>query len=224
MVRLRSPKVRFRDRTDAGRRLAERVAALGLTRPVVLALPRGGVPVGAEVAASLGAPLDVLVVRKIGARGQPELAVGAVAEDGEVLLDDGGIGGTSALAGEDVIERERAEVTRRVERYRGGRPLPDVRGAEVVVVDDGLATGLTAEAAVRMLSSRGAARIVLAAPVCARSSAARLRSRCEVVCVGEPPGFVAVGAYYDDFTQVPDADVVRILAGSGPAAGHDPRV
>ncbi|UDY35167.1 phosphoribosyltransferase [Dermatobacter hominis] len=224
MVRLRSPKVRFRDRADAGRRLAELVADVPLERPVVLALPRGGVPVAVEVAAALGAPLDVLVVRKIGARGQPELAVGAVAEDGEVVLDDLGVGGTPAAVLDEVIERERAEVRRRVEQYRGGRPLPDVRGADVVLVDDGLATGLTAEAAVRMLWERGAARVVLAVPVCARSSASRLRRHCEVVSVGEPAGFGAVGAYYDDFTQVPDAEVLRILGRGGPSAGQAPRV
>jgi predicted phosphoribosyltransferase len=207
----RSPAVRFRDRTDAGRKLAEVVAAVPLVEPIVLALPRGGVPVAAEIAAALDAPLDVLVVRKVGARGQPELAVGAVAEHGEVVLDERAIAGTPPEELEAAVERQREEVARRVERYRCGRPLPDVMGADVVVVDDGIATGLTAEAAVRTLIDLGAARIVLAAPVCARSSLPRLRRWCQVACVAEPSDFGAVGAYYDDFTQVPDADVVRIL-------------
>jgi putative phosphoribosyl transferase len=225
VVRRSSPRIRFRDRAEAGRRLAERVAGLGLQRPIVLALPRGGVPIAAEVATTIDAPLDVLVVRKVGAVGQPELAVGAIAEDGDVVLDERGLVGQPRAALDATIARERAEVTRRIERYRDGRPLPDVRGAEVVVVDDGLATGMTAEAAVRMLQARGAARVVLAVPVAARASAARLRRICDVVTVGEPSGFGAVGAYYDDFRQVPDEEVLRLLRAHGgrrPAsAGED---
>ncbi len=232
MGRWRTSTVHFRDRADAGRRLAEVVAKVPLERPVVLALPRGGVPVGAEVADALGAPLDVLVVRKIGARGQPELAVGAVAEGGEVVLDRASVAATPPAELDAAIDRQRDEVVRRVQRYRGGRPMVDVQDADVVVVDDGLATGLTAEAAVRMLADAGARRVVFAAPVCARASVPRLRRWCEVACVAEPSPFGAVGAFYDDFTQVPDEEVVRILHERGgspptdqvPPTDQDPSV
>src|SRR5436305_11195723 len=166
----------FRDRRHAGRQLAVRHSALNLSEPVVLGLPRGGVPVAAEVAASLDAPVDVFVARKIGAPGHEELGIGAVAEGSDMPVVTG-IAARLGLRPADVerlAARARAELGRRVTAYRGNRPLPDVRGKDVVLVDDGLATGVTAEAALRSLRRLGPGRLILAVPVCARETAARL--------------------------------------------------
>lgn len=213
--------MRFADRREAGQRLAARVAELGLSDPVVLALPRGGVPVGYEVARGLSAPLDVLVVRKIGAPAQPELGVGAIAEGGEPLLDEGMLArlGRSRAELEPTISREREEVERRVRRYRGDLPALDVRGRTIVIVDDGLATGSTARAALRSPRAREAARIVLAVPVCAAETAERLRAEAhDIVCVAAPVDFRAVGAWYDRFEQTPDEVVVALLREARQAA------
>ena len=218
--------MRFADRTEAGRRLAADVAALRLDHPIVLALPRGGVPVGFEVAQRISAPLDVVVVRKIGAPMQPELAVGALAEGAEPELDIDLLQQldltTEDLAG--TIAAERAELARRLDHYRGGRPAPDVLGRTVVVVDDGLATGSTARAALRALRRRGARRLVLAVPVAAPESVVRLRDEADdIVAVLTPPHFVAVGRWYDDFTQTADEVVVELLAaGDASVMTHGP--
>ena len=204
----------FRDRQDAGRQLAERVRKLGLSRPVVLALPRGGVPVAAEVARVLGAPLDVFVARKIGLPGHEEYGIGAVAEGHfdpvrSAAVDQLGIPDAEF----DTIARHaRAEVDRRVESYRRGRALPDVRRREVVLVDDGLATGVTAEAALRSLRAAGPARLVVAAPVCAPETALRLAALADdFVCVETPRDFIAVGRWYRRFEQTTDDEVMAAL-------------
>jgi putative phosphoribosyl transferase len=205
--------LRFRDRRDAGRALAGEIAALSLVRPIVLALPRGGVPVGAEVADRLGAPLDVIVARKVGMPGQPEYAIGAVAEgaDGAVMrhrADELGLT-RQRLAG--AVEAAMDEVRRRVDVYRGDGALPELEGRTAVVVDDGLATGATAEAAVLAARSMRAADVVLAVPVGAPDTVHRLSRDVRVVCLSTPERFTAVGLWYDDFDQTTDEQVLEIL-------------
>lgn len=199
----------------AGRLGPSRVGTGG--RPLVLALPRGGVPVGAVVAHALGADLDVLVVRKIGAPGHAEFGVGAVAEDEQPIFDQRHLAqlglGPEDLA--DTVAREIEEVRRRTALYRGDRPAPRVAGRLVIVVDDGLATGATARAALRSLRRAGPARLVFAAPVCAADAPRLLRDEAdEVVCASAPEPFGAVGAWYLDFSQTSDREVVELLAES----------
>lgn len=204
----------FADRRDAGRQLARHLSHHARPDTLVLGLPRGGVPVAAEVARGLGAELDVLVARKIGAPGRPELGVGAIAEGGEPILDDQTLRllGLARADLEDTITAEREEVYRRVERYRGNRPLPDVEGRTVVVVDDGLATGVTARASLRALRARAPGRLVLAAPVGSPDTAAALGEDAdEVVVVHTPEHFAAVGQWYENFAQVDDEEVRAAL-------------
>ncbi|MFC9502905.1 phosphoribosyltransferase [Streptomyces sp. NPDC057002] len=210
--------MRFRDRRQAGRELAEKLRARqhegALPRPLVLALPRGGVAVASEVAAALDAPLDVLVVRKIGAPFQEEYGVGAMAGDEVPLLDEDALRhlglGVAALA--PVIERERQELRRRERLYRQGRPAPDLRGRTVIVVDDGLATGSTARAALRSVRRQEPARLVLAAPVCSPEAAELMRAEAdEVICLHQPAAFMAVGLWYENFDQLTDQDVLEAL-------------
>lgn len=207
--------MRFRNRDDAGRQLAPRVLDLQLTDPVVLALPRGGVPVAAPVASALSVPLEVFVVRKVGAPGRPELGVGAVAEGlPEPVLSEAmtQLGLTTADVRELAVAEE-AELARRVAAYRGSRPLPPIEGRDVVLVDDGLATGATAEAGLRALAAQRPASLRFAAPVCAHRGAARLAAICAgVVHVVAPAEMGSVGEWYDDFTQTTDAEVLALLA------------
>ena len=207
----------FADRHEAGRKLGEAVARLDLTDPLVLALPRGGVPVAHAVAQRLGAPLDILVVRKLGAPGHRELALGAI------------VGGAApqTVFNEDVmammrpspqyldteIAGQRAELARRRRAYAGDRPEPDVSGRTVVLVDDGVATGASARAALRGLRQAGVARLILAIPVGPPEVIAQLREAAdEVVCLLIPERFRAVGEWYVDFAQTEDEEVVALLA------------
>ncbi|MER7364166.1 phosphoribosyltransferase [Nonomuraea wenchangensis] len=202
----------FADRAEAGRRLAERL--LDVHDPVVLALPRGGVAVAAPIARRLGVPLDVLVTRKIGYPQQPELGVGAVAEGGEPVFDLTLLRrlGMTPESVADVVEQERRELARRVRVYRGDRPLPALAGREVIVVDDGLATGGTARAALRAVAAAGPARVTLAVPVGALSTVESLRHEAdEVVALLTPVDFRAVGQWYVHFEQLSDADVLDLL-------------
>jgi putative phosphoribosyl transferase len=204
----------FHDRDEAGRRLAERLADLELHRPVVLALPRGGVPVAAPVAESLGAPLDVLVARKVGAPGHAEFGIGAIAEgsDEVVISDAAERVGVSPDQMQSLAAAEQEELERRVRRYRGDAEPPDVRDRDVLLVDDGLATGVTAEAALRSLRRRDPRRLILAIPVCAPDTAARLTALAdEVVCLECPPDFGAVGYWYQIFDQTTDEEVLALL-------------
>jgi len=207
----------FADRRTAGRELAGRLQHLREDKPLVLALPRGGVPVGFEIAEGLDAPLDIVLVRKIGVPWQPELAIGAVVDgaDPQVLINE-------VLARELAIEesyvksesaRQLQEIERRRQTYLGDRPLLPLAGRTVIVVDDGIATGSTARAALRAVGKAGAGKIVLAIPVAPKDTLAELQAEVdEIVCLASPSPFIAVGAHYAEFPQLADSDVVTLLA------------
>ncbi|MGW4568725.1 phosphoribosyltransferase [Streptomyces sp. NPDC004561] len=210
--------MRFRDRAEAGRELAGLLSDLhtrgDLADPVVLALPRGGIAVAEPIARALGAPLDVLVVRKIGAPHHQEFAVGALAIDDPPLFDTRSLDrlGLTEESLAPVVEREQRELRRRERRYRGDRPPPDLAGRTVIVVDDGLATGATARAALRHVRRREPAQLVLAVPVGAPDSLDLLAAEADMVlCPHRPAGFTAVGQWYDDFEQLTDRDVLAAL-------------
>ena len=204
----------FDDRVDAGKRLGAELAARGYggrDDVVVLGVPRGGVEVAEEVARVLGAPLDIVVVRKIGAPGNPEYAAGAVDQDGTVYPNPEAHVSERYLTDEG--RRQHAEALRRIAAYRAGRPEVELAGRVALVVDDGIATGLSALAALRWLRSAGATRVVLAVPVMSPHSARELeRETDELVALEAPPGFYAVGAHYHRFGQLSDADVTKLLA------------
>ena len=205
----------FRDRIDAGKRLGARLGALRGHDVVVVGLPRGGVPVAAEVARALEAPLDVIVVRKLGVPWQPELAMGAVGEDGVLVVDENTVRQVGVTDEElaTAEARERGEVERRGRLFRGERPRTNLRGRTVVVVDDGIATGSTARAACRVARAHGAARVVLAVPVAPHGWTATLRGAAdELVALETPRRFLAVGQWYDDFSQTSDDEVSEILS------------
>jgi putative phosphoribosyl transferase len=204
----------FEDRRDAGRRLAGKLSRFRDKRPIVFALPRGGVPVGYEISRSLGAPLDVFVSRKLGAPGQPEFGIGAVATGGVRVLNEDVVRRLGIP--EDYVEyitaRETAEVERRLRYFRGERPEPDVGGRTAILVDDGLATGVTARAAVEAIRQRRPGRLVLAVPVCAAQTAEYFRSEVdELVCLEFPSNLGAIGFWYRNFDQTSDEEVVELL-------------
>lgn len=218
---------KFRDRQDAGRKLAAKLAGYASQDPIILALPRGGVPVGYEVARALRAPLDVWVVRKVGVPWHPELGVGAVCEGGYLylsreILDQVGLS-EEKLSG--VITRERAEVEQRVKKFRGHRPPPPLRGRTVIVVDDGIATGGTVRVALRALRAEQPGKLVLAVPVAAADTVDRLMPEVDqIVSLLAPRDLYAIGLWYEDFQQVSDDEVVRLLerARAQQAAGAAP--
>ncbi len=204
------------NRTDAGRRLAGEVARrLAGQDVVVLGLPRGGVPVAFEIATALSAPLDVIVVRKIGVPFHPEWAMGAIGEDGARIVHQRAMtmAGVSEQAFAEVEERERRELERRIRQFRGDRPRIPLRGRTAVIVDDGVATGSTARAACQVARHLGASRVVVAIPVGAPDAVARLEEEAdEVICPLVPEIFSAIGQWYTDFTQTPDREVTELLA------------
>jgi putative phosphoribosyl transferase len=217
----------FTDRDDAGRALAaavaDRLRDRDLRGALVLGLPRGGVPVARQVADTLDAELDIIVARKIGVPWQPELGVGAVTADGPALFDHATLQylGLRPEQLARAAEQERAEALRRLHRYRGDRPPPTVTDRPVLVIDDGLATGVTARAALRSLREQRPGRLIFAAPVCAPTSAAALtRDADDVICVQQPPSFGAVGAWYTDFPQLTDTDVEQQLTAAHHRARH----
>jgi putative phosphoribosyl transferase len=204
----------FEDRRDAGRRLAGKLSRFMDERPVVFALPRGGVPVGYEISRSLRAPLDVFVSRKLGAPGQPEFGIGAVAAGGVRVLNQDVVRrlGIPDDYIEQITAQETAEVGRRLRYFRGQRPEPEVGGRTAILVDDGLATGVTARAAVQALRLRGPRRLILAAPVCAAQTAELLRPAVdELICLESPTDLGAIGFWYMNFEQTSDEEVVELL-------------
>jgi putative phosphoribosyl transferase len=220
--------MRFQDRREAGRQLAALLMEYQDEAPRVLGLPRGGVPVAYEIARRLRAPLDVWVVRKVGAPGHPELGLGAVAEGGALFLDREMMRslGYSEAEVMRVAERETREVSHRIERFRGPHPAPDLHGRTVILVDDGVATGGTVRAAIRALRERRPGKIILAVPVGAMESLESLRPEVdELVCVHPARFMRAVGEFYEDFSQTPDSEVRTLLARAreqgGPEAAMD---
>ncbi len=204
----------FRDRADAGRRLAERLAAYQYENPIVLALPRGGAPVGYEVSQALEAPLDVFIARKLGAPGQPELGIGAVAQGGARIINQRLVQqlGISDYYLERVTRREEAEVERRLDLLRGGRPELEVRGKTVILVDDGLATGVTARAAIESLRERDTLRLILAVPVCAAQTAAWIQPEVDdLISLKIPTDLHAIGLWYENFEQTSDKEVIELI-------------
>ncbi len=204
----------FRDRQSAGVRLGAAVAQAELDRPVVLGLPRGGIPVAAEVAAALGAPLDVIVVRKLGVPYQPELAMGAIGEDGVLIVNHGVILAAHVSEHElsQIESRERGELDKRLQRVRSVRPRESLVGRSAVLVDDGIATGATMRAAIRVARAHGAKEVTVATPVAPPEVVQALRSEADrVVCLEQPDPFWAVGSWYRDFSAVSDDEVVELI-------------
>lgn len=207
----------FSDRIDAGRRLAARLEHLRGDVGVVLGLPRGGVPVAAEVARALGAPLDVIIVRKLGVPFQPELGMGAIGEDGAHVINDEVVrmAGVSAAEIATVETRERAELERRAGRFRRGRPPAVLEGRTVLIVDDGIATGSTATAACQVARARGAARVILAVPVAPLGWDLDMAGAAdELIALETPEPFGAIGRFYQDFSQTTDEEVIACLDGA----------
>ena len=208
----------FADRASAGRLLAMEVHRSGedLSRGVIVGLARGGVPVAAEVAAALALPLEVTVVRKLGFPFSPEVAMGAIGEDDARVLDGDLVRqmGVTAAQVAEIEDRERAVLAARLQRYRAGRPRLDLTGRTVVIVDDGIATGATAQAACLSVRRRGASRVIVATPVCGRDAEDGVPAADRIVTLLRPSAYRAVGEHYVRFDQVPDDEVVRLLTGS----------
>jgi putative phosphoribosyl transferase len=218
----------FENRADAGRQLAQALACYKDQQPVVLALPRGGVPVAAEVATALDAPLDLILVRKIGVPMQPELAMGAVVDGDKPLIvrneDIIALAGIDEAEFNNVCEAELAEIERRRQRYLGHRPRAAVEGKTAIVIDDGVATGATTRAALRATRARKPKRLVLAVPVAPTESLAELREEAdEVVCLEDHEDFGAIGYFYADFRQTSDQEVIDTLARFAPASAQGAR-
>jgi len=218
----------FRDRRQAGRMLAARLSEMDVGDPVVVGLPRGGIPVAYEVARALRAPLDVGLVRKLGHPNQPELGLGAIGEDGIVVVDERALAafGIDREQLEPIANRETEELDRRRRLYRGDHPPVPVRGRTVIVVDDGIATGVTASAASRVLKAQGATKVILAVPVCPEGTPERLDGGIDqIVTLAAPRSFSSVGAWYEDFSQTSDDEVITLLEdarGQEQPGGDDP--
>lgn len=203
----------LKNRVEAGKQLAQALKTAGKDA-IVLAVPRGGVVVGFEVAKALRIPLDVIVTKKIGAPDNPELAIGAVAEDGTYILDDSIVRQLYVPKGyiEEEVERQRQEIQRRLQRYRGTVPYPSLKNREVIIVDDGVATGATLKATLRLIRSKGAKSVTVAVPVGPPDTIRELEKLADrVVCLLTPEPFYAIGQFYDDFSQTSDEEVTELL-------------
>lgn len=202
----------FKDRREAGQRLAHELRALSLHSPLVLALPRGGLPVAEPIARAVDAPLDVLIVRKLGAPWNREFAWGAVGEAGVIVRNPALLDSVSLREQDEIVRSEEEEIARRVHAYRADRSLPPLKGHAVVIVDDGLATGATATAGVQVAHALGAEQVVLAVPVGSREAVRDLSNIADtVICLEQPVPFSSVGEHYYEFPQVSDQEVVEIL-------------
>ncbi|NPV92453.1 MAG: phosphoribosyltransferase [Firmicutes bacterium] len=213
--------MRFADRREAGQMLAQEIKGKDYQDVLILAVPRGGVVVAQPIARELKAPLDLIIPRKLGAPSNPELAIGAVAPDGGALLLQGYERfGLSQDSLKRLIEKETSEIRRRMNAYRGDRPMPETAGKTVILVDDGIATGFTVEAGIQYLRRQPVKKLVLAVPVAPPDTIERLRPQVdEIVCLQTPSEFYAVGQFYRDFSQTTDQEVIEILKGFG-AEGH----
>ncbi len=203
----------FVNRTEAGKKLAAILMDTG-KNAIILAIPRGGVVIGFQIAQSLGAKLDIVIARKIGAPGNPELAIGAVAEDGNAILDDSMIRMLQVSKSyiKEETERQKIEIKRRLQRYRGDLPYPDLANREVILVDDGVATGATLKAALLSIRMKGARVVIVAVPVGPKDTIAALKKMADrVVCLYTPDPFYAIGEFYQDFEQIEDTEVIRLL-------------
>ena len=210
----KTPLACFADRRDAGRQLAVRLLPLAGERPVVVGLPRGGIPVAREIATALKAPLEILAVRKLGAPHNPEYGIGAIVEDGTRIFDPEALAALAIDGGalQSIVARASEELRRRVVAYRGGRLPMRLRNRTVVVVDDGVATGVTDTAAIRAIRRQRPRRLILAVPVCAPDSLVRLRREAdEMLCLIAPPQLSGVGQWYRDFSQICDQEVIATL-------------
>ena len=209
----------FHDRVDAGKKLADKLSQYRSKDVVVLAIPRGGVVVGFEVAGDLGAPLSVIIPRKIGAPGNPELAIGAVTEEGDTYIDSiivKSLGVTQSYI-DEVKQLEVEEIKRRMKTYLGDRQRPELKGKTVILVDDGIATGATMKAAIRTLRRHGPAEVIVAVPVAPPETVESLKELADsVVCLETPSFFYAIGQFYREFDQVGDAEVIRLLRLANP--------
>jgi putative phosphoribosyl transferase len=204
----------FADKVDAGKRLASAMRDVAGKNGIVLAIPRGGVVVGYEIAQALNLPLDVIIPRKIGAPDNPELAIGAITEDGTIILDDNLIKyiGVQRDYIKAESERQKHEIERRLKLYRQNEPYPSLKGLNVIIVDDGIATGSTMKAALASVKNRGASTVTVAVPVGPPSTIKELKKQADkVVCLYTPEYFSAIGQFYVDFTQTTDEEVIRLL-------------
>lgn len=204
----------FKDRKEAGHQLAQKLNRYSDEPLIVLALPRGGLPVGLEVAKALNAPLNVIIARKLGLPGQTEFGVGAISEGNTLVLDNPTISamGISQKDLEKVIDKEKEELNRRIKFYRQNKLMPDLSGKTVILVDDGLATGVTAKAAIKAVKKISPKKIIFASPVCAYDTALTLRSEVDdMVCIITPYDFLSVGHWYQNFPQLSDEEVIDIL-------------
>lgn len=203
----------YKDRCDAGQQLVKKLLKYKDENPIIIALPRGGVVLGYEVAKALNAPLDVIVARKLGAPYQPELGIGAIAPFGVRILNTGLVRSLeiAELQIEEIIEKETKEMNRRIELYRGANPPFDLQGQTIIIVDDGIATGISDKAVVLSIKELCPKKIILAVPVCPPGTAEKFEDVDEFICLAQPPDFYAVSAFYENFEQVSDEEVINLL-------------